>query len=538
MEAATITPSIPSTPAATCREVVGVFRDLPSAQEAVEQLQSSGFNRADISTLARMNVVESTLGHALTDIREMEDDPKAERSVFISRRSLGDAEGLLIAAGIYLGAVVGAGFSAAAGASDQGIILAVVILGGVGALLGYAIAHWLGTRYDHWFGEQLRRGGIVVWVTVHSAEQDQRALGIMRSTGARDVHVHDLPALVVNGARTVREAPHHPGWYHPPTTTPSAATASPAPGAALPDTAPAYARPAARGPAARAVDATASNEAAGATQGAFPEHGFQSPFQWPVSDRALARARPVVRKIGWADIKDALAKGREDFVETPTQLLFLGIIYPIVGFIAARAASGGDLLALFYPLVAGLSLMGPIAALGIYELSRRREQGLEVSWVNALDVRHSRSWFSILALGAVLLAIFVAWLASAMAIYDATLSRPPESIGDFARQLFTTREGWTLILLGNGIGFLFAVVVLMLTVVSFPLLLDRDVGPIEAMRTSVRAVLKNPAPMAVWGLIVASLLLIACLPFFVGLAVVMPILGHATWHLYRKVVAP
>lgn len=250
-------------------------------------------------------------------------------------------------------------------------------------------------------------------------------------------------------------------------------------------------------------------------------------------------ADPVVRRIGTTDLKAALAKGYDDFTATPTQLVFLGIIYPLIGIVAGTAASGGELLPLLYPLVAGLSLMGPVAAVGIYELSRRREQGLEVSWLNAFDVLRSPSIGSIAALGLLLCAIFVAWLFAAQAVYQATMDGDiPASIGDFARRVLTTGAGWDLILLGNAVGLLFAVLVLTLTVVSFPLLLDRNVGVRVAVRTSFRAVLLNPVTMALWGLIVAVALLIGCLPLFVGLAVVMPMLGHSTWHLYRRVVEP
>lgn len=252
-----------------------------------------------------------------------------------------------------------------------------------------------------------------------------------------------------------------------------------------------------------------------------------------------AHEEPELRSIGLADLRLALARGWEDFTATPTQLLFLGIIYPLVGLIAARAAAGGPLLPLLYPTVAGLSLMGPVAALGIYELSRRREQGQEVSWVNAFDVLRSPSLGAIVALGVLLCAIFVAWLFAAQMVHRATMGTlpAPDSIGAFADQVLNTREGWNLILLGNAVGFVFAAAVLTLTVVSFPLLLDREVGLRTAVRTSVRAVLANPVTMAAWGLIVAGLLLLGSLPVFVGLAVVMPLLGHATWHLYRRVVA-
>jgi uncharacterized membrane protein len=253
---------------------------------------------------------------------------------------------------------------------------------------------------------------------------------------------------------------------------------------------------------------------------------------------AAAAAEPAVRRISVADIGDALRLGWQDFLAAPTQLLFLGVLYPIVGLFAARATSGGDAMALFYPLVAGLSLMGPVAALGIYELSRRRERGYAVSWLDAFSVLRSPAILSIAALGLLLLVIFGAWVLVAEWIYGATLGAVarPSSVGEFVRLLRDTPEGWRLILFGNAAGFLFAVLVLSLTVVSFPLLLDRDVGPGVALRTSLRAVAANPVPMAVWGLTVAALLLLGSLPLFVGLAVAMPVLGHGTWHLYRKVV--
>ena len=247
---------------------------------------------------------------------------------------------------------------------------------------------------------------------------------------------------------------------------------------------------------------------------------------------------PVVRKIGIVDLKDALAKGIEDFRAMPTHAIFLSIIYPVGAVIVAQLTLK-DLLHLFFPLAAGFALIGPVAALGLYELSRRRELGIGLSWKHAFGIRHSRWIGGILALGALLIVIFLLWAAVAEEIYVATFGvAPPESIPNFLRQVFTTPEGWTLIVVGNGVGFLFAVVVLIISVVSFPLLLDRDVGAGVAILTSVRVVLKNPVTMAIWGLTVAVLLVIGSLPLFIGLAVVMPVLGHSTWHLYRKLVEP
>jgi uncharacterized membrane protein len=252
-----------------------------------------------------------------------------------------------------------------------------------------------------------------------------------------------------------------------------------------------------------------------------------------------AAGPPVVRKIGLTDIKDALALGISDFAAMPTHAVFLCLIYPIVGLILARVIVGYDVLSLLFPLAAGFALLGPFAAIGLYELSRQREQGRDPSWRDAFDVLHSPSRGAIGALGFLLLVIFFIWVAVAQAVYIANFGyEAAASIPDFFHQVFTTRAGRMLILVGNGIGFLFALAVLILSVVSFPLLLDRDVGAVEAVLTSVRAVAANPVPMAIWGLIVAGLLLIGALPFFVGLAVVVPILGHATWHLYRKLVMP
>jgi len=248
---------------------------------------------------------------------------------------------------------------------------------------------------------------------------------------------------------------------------------------------------------------------------------------------------PVICTIGVMDLKDALARGMSDFSAMPTHVVFLCLIYPIVGLILARVSFGYDVLSLLFPLAAGFALIGPFAAIGFYELSRQREQGLDISWEDAFDVLHSPSRDAIAALGFLLLAIFMFWLAVAQAIYIETIGyEPVASIPNFVRQVFTTPAGWMLIVVGNGIGFLFALAVLILSVVSFPLLLDRDVGAVEAVLTSVRAVAANPLPMAVWGLIVAGLLVIGSLPFFLGLAVVVPVLGHSTWHLYRKVVKP
>ena len=250
-------------------------------------------------------------------------------------------------------------------------------------------------------------------------------------------------------------------------------------------------------------------------------------------------AQPSIRRIGFTDLKDALAKGVDDFMAMPTHAMFLCAIYPIIGLLLARLAFGYSILPLLYPLATSFALIGPLAALGLYELSRRREAGLPGEATHAFDVLRSSSIGAIAALGILLLLVVGVWLAIANAIYVADFGyAPPSSFGQFIHDILTTRPGWNLIIVGNAVGFCFAVIVLTISVVSFPLLLDRDVGAAVALLTSIRAVAENPLVMAVWGLIVAALLALGSLPFFLGLTVVLPVLGHATWHLYRKVVEP
>jgi uncharacterized membrane protein len=249
--------------------------------------------------------------------------------------------------------------------------------------------------------------------------------------------------------------------------------------------------------------------------------------------------RPVVRRIAPSDLFHALARGVDDFTAMPSHAVFLCVVYPFLGLIMIAATAGGTMLPLAFPIAAGFALVGPLAAIGLYELSRRREAGLDSSSSHAFDVLHSPSLGAIVALGLLLMAIFLLWLVAAEAVYIANFGyRPPASIGRFASDVLNTSAGWTLIVVGTSVGFLFAVVALSIGAISFPLLLDRDVGAAVALATSIRVVATNPATIALWGFIVAALLVIGSIPFFLGLTVVMPVLGHATWHLYRRAVEP
>src|SRR5580692_1650567 len=236
----------------------------------------------------------------------------------------------------------------------------------------------------------------------------------------------------------------------------------------------------------------------------------------------------TVRRIGVSDLRHALTNGLADFASNRTDVIFLCVIYPLVGLVLARLASGYGVVPLLFPLASGFALVGPLAAVGLNEMSRRREQGDAVRWVDAFGVLRAPSIGSIALLGLLLVGIFLLWLVAAQVIYVATLGPDaPGSVAAFARDVLGTKAGWALIVIGVGVGFLFAVLVLAISAVSFPLLLDRNVGIDTAVWTSARVVAMNPAVMAVWGAIVVALLVLGSLPALIGLVVVLPVLGHS-----------
>jgi uncharacterized membrane protein len=249
---------------------------------------------------------------------------------------------------------------------------------------------------------------------------------------------------------------------------------------------------------------------------------------------------PAIRRISTGDIWQSLRQGFSDFEAYRSDVLFLCVVYAVVGLVMARIAFGADLLPLLFPLASGFAIIGPLAAVGLYEMSRRREQGAAVGWAHAFDVLKAPAIGGIAALGLILIAVFLVWLLTAWAIFEATLGPTlPQGASPtvFAQAVLFTAPGQAMIVMGMSVGFLFALLAMMVSVVSFPLLLDRDTGLDTAIATSFRAVLANPGPMALWGLTVALVLLAGSALAFVGLMVAVPVLGHATWHLYRKLIA-
>ena len=254
-------------------------------------------------------------------------------------------------------------------------------------------------------------------------------------------------------------------------------------------------------------------------------------------EAAGAAATPRVRQIGLGDLKEALAQGWDDFMACRSDVLFLAIIYPLAGLVLAWSAFNYDFVPLLFPLISGFALLGPVAAVGLYEMSRQREAGKSVGWGDAFGVVATPAFGAIVVLGLILVGIFLLWLITANTIYRVTMGQEGiVSLTAFFHGVVTSAEGRMLMVAGIGVGFLFALAVLAISVVSFPMLLDRDCGLATAVETSVRASLANPVPIAVWGMTVAMSLAIGSLPALLGLIVIVPVLGHATWHLYRKLV--
>lgn len=246
---------------------------------------------------------------------------------------------------------------------------------------------------------------------------------------------------------------------------------------------------------------------------------------------------PQINRVDLGDLALSLKRGWHDFMAAPTQIFFLCLVYPFFGFVIGRAAAGNALLPLVWPLLAGFALVGPVLALGLYELSRRRELGFEVTWRDMFGVLKSPAIGGIFLLGISLVATFVVWIGVARLLYHAIMGpEAPLALGGMLSEILHTRQGWTLIIVGNLVGACFALWVLAVSVVSFPMMLDRDVTPGRAVHASLTAFRANPVVLTAWGVIVGVLLFAGMALLGVGLAVVLPVLGHATWHLYRRLV--
>ncbi len=256
------------------------------------------------------------------------------------------------------------------------------------------------------------------------------------------------------------------------------------------------------------------------------------------ADRAPSMPRRIeIRRITVADVKEALKRGVDDFLARPSHLIFLAAIYPVISFAFFIIISGREFWPILWPLAAGFTLIGPIAAVGLMEISRERERGREVHWREALGVIGEGRLGPLVVLAVVLLAIFIGWLVAAQGLYVALFGQPyGVTLQEFLHNLFFTPQGHRLIIWGNLLGGLFALLALVVSLVSFPMVVDGERDPVIAIITSVRAALRNPGPVLLWGAIVAATVFLSAMTAFVLLGIALPILGHATWHLYRRLV--
>ncbi len=247
---------------------------------------------------------------------------------------------------------------------------------------------------------------------------------------------------------------------------------------------------------------------------------------------------PVVRPIRAADIAEALGQGLRDFQAMPLIGLGFGALYAAGGIVIVLSLTAFGMVYLAYPVAAGFALIGPFVAIGLYEVSRRREAGQRATISDIWSTIRSRGELGWMAF--VTLFVFVIWMYQVRLLIALLLGLNASfgSLHEFITAVLTTSEGLLFLAIGNAVGAALSLILFSLTVVSFPLLLDRDVDFVTAMITSVRAVVTSPLPMIGWAALIVVVLAVSAMPYFLGLVVTLPVLGHTTWHLYRRIIAP
>lgn len=250
---------------------------------------------------------------------------------------------------------------------------------------------------------------------------------------------------------------------------------------------------------------------------------------------------PEINKLAVGDIVDVIAKGLADFRAAPKYGLFFGGIYAIGGIVITILLLFFDLPFLVYPLAMSFVLIAPFVATGLYDVSRKLERGEPLSWAGVLASVHGASGRDMGWMALVTAFTLIIWMDIAALLFFGFFGGQGIATSDLStllRDIVTSPEGMVFLAIGNTVGALIALFVFSFSAVSFPMLYDRDVDFVTAMVSSVRTVTKNFGPMVLWAAIIGALMLISLLAGFLPLFVTLPVLGHATFHLYRRAVAP
>ncbi len=259
----------------------------------------------------------------------------------------------------------------------------------------------------------------------------------------------------------------------------------------------------------------------------------------PPGNASRPSGMPQIRELTAKDIRGALMQGLSDFAHAPHYGLFFGGVFALAGLAIVLALTRWNMSWMIYPFAIGFPLIGPFAAAGLYEVSRRLEVGRPLVWSEVLSVVWAQRSRELSWMAFVMLFVFWMWMYQVRLLIALFLGRMSfATLEKFMTVLLTTEQGWIFLAVGHVFGAALSLVLFAVTVVSIPLLLDRDVDFVTAMITSVKAVISSPVPMIGWGILVTLSMLLACVPFFLGLLIVLPVLGHATWHLYRRAVLP
>lgn len=254
-------------------------------------------------------------------------------------------------------------------------------------------------------------------------------------------------------------------------------------------------------------------------------------------DLATINKWPDVAKISTNDLVEVLSLGLKDFLAEPKYGLFFGGIYAVVGWILLAMLWFLQLYYLVYPIAMGFALFAPFASVGFYSVSDLRERGEPLSWGRVWQAVRQAARKDLRWMALITGFTFFAWVDYAAIIFLSFMGFEHISF-EVIRDIFMTERGWIFLIFGNISGAIIAMIVFSISVVTYPMLYDRDIDFATAMVTSARLVFANPVTMPLWCAIIAFLTLLSLLTVFAGLFIMLPVLGHASWHLYRRAVGP